>query len=396
MNSKTQCGVWVLVLAALLTAPAKAQEGMDPLAGSEVSSYLNTLTPEQIDELIAQANERRLAMERELTVTELRQDLWFDPEQVEEAAVLLTDDPATDRAGSVLRTMDALAIVDPQFARARQLLAEGNIEEAVALASKLVDANEASYLSAVRHLFYARALVQAGELEDATHAYKAILVNMTERMSLAATAAWEGAETFEEMGWYIDAGSWYAFLLKNYSLTLASEEYKTARDAYARHKAFVEDPLNAIAERMAMAGEDLRAGEPEESADDQQEVIKMIEDILRETQPAPNQPPRPPGENQPPPSGEEEESVSPSGEQTGNNQNRSTNPATSEHLPGDGVRRDPSRGTNVHDTEEHGDWASLPPREREKYQELVQRGMDDRHQEISREYHEELAEEGNE
>ncbi len=394
MNTVNQSGRWLaLLLVAVLASAAMAQEGSDPLAGSEVSSYLNTLTPEQIDELISQANERRLTLERQLTATELRQDLLFDPEQVDEAIALLTDDPATDREGSVMRTMDALAIVDPQFARARQLLADGNIEDAVALAKKLVDANEASYLSAARHVFYARALAQAGELEDATLTYKAVLVNMTERMSLAATAAWEGAETFEEMGWYLDAGSWYAFLLKNYSLTLTGGEYEIARDAYARHKAFVDDPLNVIAERMAMASSDLKAGDPDESATDQEVVIKMIENILRETQPPPNQPPPPPG-GEPPPGGDEPPPPPPGG-QPGNNQNRSTNPATSEHLPGDGARSDPNRGANVHDTDESGDWASLPPREREKYQELVRRGMDDRYQEISREYHEELAEEGN-
>ncbi len=67
MTMLKQSRRWVLGLCvvAALAAPAAAQDGSDPLAGSEVNSYLNTLTPEQIDELISQANERRLALERQ-------------------------------------------------------------------------------------------------------------------------------------------------------------------------------------------------------------------------------------------------------------------------------------------------------------------------------------------
>jgi tetratricopeptide (TPR) repeat protein len=397
MSHRTTMTFW-LMLAALAVGGQVVWAQDDttgPLVGSDVGEYVNALTPEEIDDLIAQANERRLEMERRMTIVELRQDPLFDPLDVDEAIAMLTAEPARDRQESVEHTLAALAMVHPQFARARQLLADGETDEALAMAERLVDPNEASYLSAAAHVFYARALAQAGRHEEATLVYRAVLTNMTERMSLAATAAWEGAEVFEEMGWFLDAGTWYSFLLRNYSLTLTSDEYELAQAAYEQHQAFIDDPLGTIVARMDAAREDLQAGQTASSADGQEEIVRMIEDILRETQPPPNQPPCPPC-NQPPPEGGEGQQPQPQGGSgSQDQQERSTNPATSEHLPGDGVRGDPNRGATVHMGGDTGDWAALPPGERERYEDLVQRGMDDRYQEISREYHEELAEEGN-
>ena len=59
-----------------------------------------------------------------------------------------------------------------------------------------------------------------------------------------------------------------------------------------------------------------------------------------------------------------------------------------------GQRPAPVRLTTVHDSDESGDWATLPPRRREEIQKILRQKIAARYRRLVSDYHERLTDEG--
>ena len=382
-----------LTIVALLGGVAMAQDdprGLpDPTEGGE--QFFNTLTPSEVETLIAMANERRLTLERQQVAAELRQDLLFDPDEVAEAITYLDANPASSREQSVQRIYEALATVDADFDKALQQYTNGQFAEAAATVARDISPNEATYLAAARQLLHADCLRDAGEAYPALDAYDALLKNMSERMSFASTATLHAAELCRSRREYIDAMSYYAFALKNYGLTLTDAEYDDGLDFIIKYKAIYENPMVAVAGMMEDVEQRLAQGDSSaETQAVQDEIIAILEDLVATNPPGANQPPP---QGRAPKRGEEEDEKKPDQDgkpQPKKSSQRATSPMT-ESAISEGTRSDATAASREYTSEESGDWATLPPREREKLQELARQAMDERHRKLAVDYHERLA-----
>jgi hypothetical protein len=382
----------ILLFALLLMGPAWAQAQPEPVpeAIGDVQNFLPALTAAEVEMLIALASERRLTLERQQVIAELRQDLLFDPEQVDAAVAYLEGNPASTREQSVQNIYEALALVDLDFEVAMQQRTNGEFAEAAETVAKDISANEATYLAAARQLFHADVLREAGEDYPAMDAYDALLKNMSERMSFAATATLHAAELSRGRKEYIEAMNYYAKGLKDYGLTLTEAEYAEGLEFIKKYKAIYENPMGSISGMMNEVQQRLDAEDTgEETQAIQKEIVAIIEDLVATNPQSPNQPPPPPG-SQPPEDGEEEPQPGESQSQPQRTA-RATNPATDSALNDKGDEKAMDRSQS-HTGEESGDWASLPPREREKLQELAQRDTDERYRKLAVDYHKKLAE----
>jgi hypothetical protein len=394
---------WIMMLTLLCLAGTVWGQGVleplplpeaDPDAVEDMQTFIPNLTPAEVELLIAIANERRLTLEREQVIAELRQDLLFDPDQVDEAIAYLEGNPATSREQSIQRIYEALALVDADFETAMQQYTNGQFSDAAQTVKRDIIANEATYLAAARQLFYADALRDAGEAYPALDAYDALLKNMGERISFASTATLNAASVCRERHEYIDTMMYYATALKDYGLTLTEAEYDEGLEFIKKYKAIYDNPMQALSDMMRDVEGRLANGDSgEETQAIQREIVAIIEDMVASRPPDPNAPPPPPG-GEGGEDGEEEgqRRRNQRGDQAGR---RATSPMSDSQL-GDRDGEAAMDRSQEHTTEESGDWASLPPREREKLQELAQRGTDERYRKLAVDYHRKLAEDADE
>lgn len=365
------------------------------IGAEEFEAILQSLTPEQVELMIEAANERRIAVERRGTIAELRQGLYYDPLEIDEAVAFLESNPAATRAESITRVCEAFAIVDSRFADVQRLLADDDVENAVTAARKVLDPTQATYLSAATHLLYADALRAAGEGEAAVEAYREVLAKMPERLSFAAEANLRAGETSHDTGRFLYALQLYQYCARNYGLTLTAEEYQHVTDQIAELREIYDAPLSAVSDMMADVHERLAVEDSgSETQATEQHIVAVLEDLIKTAEEQPGGGQSGKGQSSGRQEGGEENRQRGQGEGRGSSPgNRPTSPMRESRIvPG----RLPKavRGTSVHDTDESGDWANLPPRQREQLQEIARRNMSERHRRMTTRYHRRLSEEG--
>jgi len=380
-----------------IVQPAPAGDS-DVIDAEEFEAILQSLTPEQVELMIEVANERRIAVERRGTIAELRQGLYYDPLEIDEAVVFLEANPAATRAESITRVCEAFAIVDNRFADVQRLLAEDDAENAVAAARKVLDPTQATYLSAATHLLYADALRAAGEGETAVEAYREVLAKMPERLSFAAEANLRAAETSHDIGRFLYALQLYQYCAHNYGLTLTAEEYQHVTDQIAELREIYDAPLSAVSDMMGDVHERLAVEDSgSETQATEQHIVAVLEDLIKTAEEQ-----RGGGQSGKSGSSDRQKKDGENGQRGQRGQgegqasrpgNRPTSPMRESRIV-PGRLPKPVRGTSVHDTDESGDWADLPPREREQLQEIARRNMSERHRRMTTRYHRRLTEEG--
>lgn len=399
--------VMLTAILAIGVGPTAAQDATDPgtRAGEgagDLGPILSTLTAEQIEQMIEEANAKRLQVEREQVISEIRRGLLYDPERIDEAVDLLETFDAVARQDSVDRTNEALSLVDGRFAEAGRLLADGQAAEAVEAAKRLLQANETTFLSAAKYLLYADALLADGQDYEAIEAYRELLKLMPERISFAASAALRAAETYEQAGRMMYARDMYRFCLVNYGLVLTADEANAMALRLAELQEIYTQPLLSIADRMEQAGDQLAGVDSgADTQDRQQEAIRILEDLiqtLEENQPQGDSSGQP---QQPRQQGQRQDGQEPCPTcgrqgctdcQPRGGQQPSQPMTDSRIVPGE--LPETMRIVTVHDTDESGDWSQLPPRRQEEIQEIMQRGMSGRYRQLVADYHRWLAEQG--
>jgi tetratricopeptide (TPR) repeat protein len=289
-------------------------------------------------------------------------------------------------------------MVDQRFADARRLLAQGKPGEAAVAARKLLDPHQATVVSAAQHLLYADALRRAGQFEEAAEAYGDILKAMPERISFAAAAALRAGASYDSARRGIYARDMYDYCLTNYALAIEEDEFEQVAARLAELEAIYEDPMAAVATMMGDARQKLQLADSGQTTQQaQREAAAILEDLIRtmeekDQQNSSNSQGSQRQRQQKEGSSSSEQQKPATGSQSGN---RPSSPMENSRLV-PGKLPEPSRLANIHDSDESGDWASLPPRKREAIQQIMRKTMSDRYRRIVSDYHRRLAKEGSE
>ena len=372
------------------TTPSETPGDADtrPITEDELDALLNSLTPEQLQELIKVAMVQRLTQERLQAIAEIKQGLLYAPEDIEAAGKILKTKPANTQRDNIDRICKAFAKVDPRFARLWRLLEKKDYKAAAATAEKLIDPERATYLSAATYYVFARALIAAGEAEDGVEVYREILINMPDRISFASSAAMAAAQTYEEIGRLRYAMEMYAYALNNYALTLSKEDSEKVLKKIEKYGKIYDDPLGTVATKMGYVQTRLAAVDSGKNTQQKEkEILALLEDLIKtaeEKQKSGGGSPKPkpgkkPGDGKP---GQKPPSLA-GGPPTGNNP---SSPAkVSMLVPGKTAR--PPKDSTTHDAKGDSDWATLPPREQEKIRQAIRKVMSERYKDITGEYH---------
>jgi tetratricopeptide (TPR) repeat protein len=387
------------------TAPARADANgaapgagaLDNSAGDDLEKLLKDLSPSEVQDLIKTAVKSRLEVERKQVVEEIKEDLLLDPADIVKATTILTSGPKNTQKDNIDRMIKALAVADYRFGKAVKLLAEGKAEDAGKTIEKDLNVQEATYRNAARYTLYARALAAQDKLTDAVDAYQKVMVVMGDRISFAAAAAIESAALYEKMQRFSYAAQMYAYAVDNYGLTLDEEVLKMISGKTADYAKFSTDPLGWAQTEMAVVRGSLDKGDSGKGTQDKQEkIIAVITDMIKtaeerqqsSSQSQGQQRQRQPGQGQGEGQGQGQ------GQQPQGTQQPSNPAQVSGLVPGSVAR--PTMQSQTHNTNETGDWATLPPRERQKIEQLRTKVMSERYRDLISKYRTKVAEQKSE
>ena len=221
---------------------------------------------------------------------------------------------------------------------------------------------------------------------------------MHERLSFAAEANLRAAGTSYDVGRFLYAVQLYEYCARNYGLTLTGEEYQLVTDKVAEIREIYDAPLSALSEMMGDVHGRLAAEDSgEETQSTERHIVAVLEDLIKTAE---EQQQGGGGQSGGGPDDQQNQDQEQGGAGQARGQgatggNRPTSPMqTSRIVPGRLPK--PVRGTTEHDTGESGDWAGLPPRQRDQLQEIARRNRSERHRRMTNKYHRRLAEEGSE
>jgi|GEM_PF-1460934 len=377
-------------------APAPEDRAFDSGSSDDLEKLLKELSPSQMQDLIKTAVKSRLEVERKQVVEEIKEDLLLDPADIAKAVTILTTDPKNTQKDNIDRIIKALAVADYRFGKAVSLLADGKAEDAAKAIEKDLNVQEATYRNAARYTLYARTLAAQDKLADATDAYQKVMVVMGDRISLAAAAAIESALLYEKMQRFSYAAQMYAYAVDNYGLTLDDEVLDTIKSKTEDYATFATDPLGWAQKEMAVVRGSLDKGDSGKATQDKQEkIIAVITDMIKTAeekqqsgQGQGQQRQRQPGE------GEGEGKGKGQGQQPQGTQQPSSPAQVSALVPGPVAR--PTTLSQPHNTNETGDWATLPPRERQKVEQLRTKVMSERYRDLISKYRTKVAEQKSE
>jgi len=384
-TKKCYPGMAVLTILVVLSAPADvtAQEAAappdgdpfvpkveDPLAGlAEMDSV-------ELEKAIAQANKRRLALERELVIAEMENKMYA-PAAMEEALKILRDKPLDTQADNIDRIVRAYAKLDRKFGDVYKLYTEKKYADAAARAAPLVN-EQSTYLNASAAYLRAVCLEQAGDIEEAGDAYSLVLEKIYDRVSFACESSIRLAKMFETNGRGMYAMQAYAYLLKNYSLTLDIDTIEEILRKLDKMTETYGDPLGTVARLMGAVKERLYVADSgQETRDKQQEIVALLDDLIRIAQDQENQGSSDEDQNKPkkkPGDSQKEEQAKKPGDKQGNKPPppNPSKPAADSVLRGGDTSRAARQSGDYKPTED-GDWAALPPEKRAQLQEQVKR-----------------------
>jgi len=391
--------------------PAKTDEPAvkDPAKDTEeLEKLLEGVTPEQLEKIIKMAVEQRLKVERDQVKREITDNLLYEPDAVAAAVASLEKDPANTQRDNIDRICKAFAKADAAFGKAYKLFEEKNYKDAAEALKKLLNAQQSTYLSAAQHFLYADALARTDNVWDAVDAYAVVLAEMPDRISLAAASAANSADMMDKKGRRLYALKEYIACLKNYGLTLSKEEYDAIFKKVEDLQKIYRDPLGTAANMMGDVQKRLDAVDSgKETQTKEKEIVALLEDLIKtaeENQKASSQSQgqgQKKGQGQCSKCGQKGCNGQCQGQGQGQAQGQSNSPPSGTRIkpsspamrsalvPG-AVER-PSKLSAKYEGSEVGDWAELPPRERERLQAIGKKLMSDRYRDAIGEYRTRLA-----
>jgi len=364
---------------------------------ADLADLLGQMSDQELTNFIAKAAASRLAREREQVAVEINQGLLYEPRGIRAAREILTTDPKNTQQDNIERIFRAYAAVDIPFRRMWDLYQKKDYARAADAGEAILNANRTDYLSAASHYLCAQALYESGRFEEAVDVYRDILVNMPDRISFAAGASLEAARSYEAASRFRYAMEMYAYCLKNYSLTLSDEEVKSVSAKIDEYAAIYDDPLGTVVEKMDVVQRRLAAADSgPKTRENQQQIVAILDDLIKTAEEQSNQQ-QSGSSSQSKPGEKQSKELSRDGQQkpqgtAGQPTGQPDSPAqVSSLVPGAPER--PAKTAVTRTTEESGDWAQLPPREREKRQAVMRKLISERRRRQIEDYHSALAEE---
>ena len=333
---------------------------------------------------------------------EIKQDLLNDPDDIDAAVRLLNSKPKDTQADNIERILKAFATVDLRMGKAHKLLADKQYAEAAEAVEKDLNVQEATYRNAARYTLYARALYADGKGYDAVEAYQKILVVMADRISFAADAAMQSAQIYEGLDRFTYAAEMYSYAVNNYGLTLDDEALDLIEKKVEEYETFGKDPLGWAEKTMGEVRDRLHrldSGKQTQAKEDK--IVAVITDLIKtaeeKQQSSQNQQQQQQGAckkcGKKGCQGECSGSASASGQKPPKGTQQPSNPAkVSAVVPGAVAR--PTKRSETRKTSEIGDWANLPPRERQKLEQLRKKVMSERYRDIISKYRTKISETG--
>jgi tetratricopeptide (TPR) repeat protein len=394
--SRLRTTACVGALVAFLTTSAAAQEIL-PAPGSPAPLTVSTEgQDEALRELIRGAVQARLRVEREQVAGEVRRGLLYDEEDIDAALALLSEAGAGTQSDNLDRICRALAKVDLRFGRAFEHFQAGRFEDAARDAEPPPGVQEFTYLTAARLYLRAEALARGGDDAKALESWESLLQTMPDRVSFAAEAAIRTGETYEKMGRLQYATEMYQRCVTDYGLSIGEDRLEQLRGKIEEYRAVYRDPLNAIAEKMGLVQQRLVAGDSSQSTrDDQDWIVAVLEDLIKtaEEQQSGGQSDPSKRQRQQKQQGQTANRPKP---QAGGRASAGRQPSSPARGPGSPAGEAPliPGSTSVRPTDDSGDWAKLPPRERERIERIRRKLIPQRYRSAISDYHTRMAEEG--
>ena len=409
----------LVAAALLLSSPAMAQDvpaddeanalptpktTAAELTDEELAGVLEQLSPEQVTELIDQAVQRRLAVERKQVAEEIRQNILYDEETVAKAEKAL-DAPSASKTGTraenIQRICQAYAAVDDAFAVALRHYEKKEYAVAAEALKELAAPESSTYRSAAAHFLLGDALVKSGKKFKGTEVWGELLVNQPDRISFAAEAAMRSAKAYESMRRGMYALEMYTYCLNNYSLSLEKDEaegvYKRSQELRSQYT----DPIKTVTTMMAdLEGRLDRAQTGKPTQEKHEELVALLEDLIQTAEERQRQKDQQNQQNQNQQQGKRKGGQKKgAGQQQQQQQAQGRNP--SGKPSGTGAKKSalvpgpvskPNLLARQQTGSDAGKWAELPAREREQIRELMQQRLGQRRGQQVRDYHRRLAE----
>lgn len=387
------------------TTRAAAAALSDPNALPDVWS---DMSPEELEALVTRAQSARLADERQKALEEIQSDLLFEDDAKDAAAAILQKGAADTQQDNIDRIATAFAKADPRFAKGWKLLNDGKFKDAAESLKPLVDAKQTTYLSAVKHYTYAQSLARLADslakenkpaesaktLADAVEAWRDVVINVPQRISFAVSAGVEAAKSFEKLGRFYYAMQMYVFCLRNYAITFSADEVKDMVAKIQRWQETYRDPMGSVAQEMLHVQTRLAATDSgSETQAVEKQLVAVLEDLIKTTEEKQNGGGGENSANNPAQRQGEEEKEKAAGGKGAGGKNQPSSPATVSRLVPGSVERPPKGFSETRPADEQADWSTLPPRQREKLEEMMRKMMSERYRDQVSDYHSALSKE---
>ena len=381
----------------------------ESLGADDFASLLDGLTAEQLEALVKVAARQRLTVEREDVASEIRENLLYDEDEAAQAAAVLSKDPKNTLADNVQRILEAYAIVDVRMAAPWRLYKGKKYAEAAAKCKQRLNPEDATCFSAAMHYLYASALAKSKTETEwpAIAAYSEVLTNFPGRLSFASEAAKTVAETYDRMGRGLYAIEMYIVCLRNYSLTLPKEQVEEIRAKLDALQKVYRDPIGTAMKMMnGVKGRIDKGQVGKDTQAEQARVVALLEDLIKtaEERKKPEKPEKDPEKGEREGEGGKKPGQGEGGKKPGKGQGKpSERKGMAGGKPGGSGAKDSSlaggksgRPDGMDKTKggaDSGKWATMPPREREKLENLMRQRLESRRGGLVRDYHKKLAEE---
>lgn len=422
-----------LVAAVLTLSQVSVSYSADPLKPAEDAAAPSptedaSLSPEELQELLAKARKARLKDERKQVAAEIKTILFLEDEE-KDAIIKAMEDGASDAlSDNITRFGKAFCQVDKDFKAGMAVISDAaalgekyaksndaadlqaavaKYKEAAELLAKIKKTQEGTYQSAVVCLAYADALAGANMKWEAIEAYNDVCQYMPHRISFSAMAAKKSADIYDQLGAGKYAMKMYVYCVKNYGLAFEMQEVNTMLDRAEALAKLYEDPMASVIDMMRKAGKYLNEAKSKttsakEAQDSQNEIVNlltqaekeqnqtmaMLTDMIRMAEQQQSKKPQP----QPQPQQGQQEAKREDQKQGGKNSGQpdASKPRETGSLV-DGVADRPPALAQTHSNDETGDWTNLSPQKAAEIEEVKKQIQSERYGDLIREYHRRLA-----
>ncbi|MFW6061926.1 MAG: tetratricopeptide repeat protein [Planctomycetota bacterium] len=287
MTQRRDILIAVLAAAAVLAGPAAAGEGPLPpprqSEGDRLDALLNELSALDSEQLLEEGLQRRIELEQQMVVAEIRFSGIDDPADAARAIDGLHAAPARSNEQNIERLCDAFAVVRPRFGQALELYRLQEFDQAADRVEGVLNPHASNYFSAASYGLYADACVAAGRPAQGLLAYGHVLERMPDRYTFAATTALQAARTYEKLGYHACAIRLYDYALRQYGLCLTPTETAEALAALKRLRARLgedapqpEAPVAPSSQLSWAPGETGQDDGRTEAADEVQDVVRSL------------------------------------------------------------------------------------------------------------------------